>query len=473
MKPFAIARIAAEIFFPQRVRLKLHQHCYSPVALDKIVTANAEVKSGGVAVKVLDKLTSISLSQSQLMELTETIGKELGETRDQQVTAYLEETLKPDVSEPPRVAAVATDGGRIFTRAENAGRGVHDAAWKETKIANLTSLSSEPSEVDPHPELPGCFGDKTSVGKLVREIKSIQNESVGGIAIPDDGASAEEDEGIKALALPPQLAFDVQDLEPDEVACGNQSKPRSNSKSLRPKRLVRTCVASMCSSDEFGPMVAAEAKRRRFFDAERRAFLGDGLAWNWTLQHRYFPDFVPIVDFIHPMTYIFEASRVVDSEGDGWALCERWLEACWQGNVSSVINELHDWQSSHPSPTDEKLPKTDGRSIVGRAVTYLSNNVSRMNYPEYRKAGLPVTSSMVESLIKEFNYRVKGTEKSWKRLSGCEAILQVRNAVLCDDRDRLSEFILNRPGCPYYRPSTAKHASKQAESASKEHDIVA
>jgi hypothetical protein len=27
----------------------------------------------------------------------------------------------------------------------------------------------------------------------------------------------------------------------------------------RPRRLVRTCVASMASSDQFGPMMAAEA----------------------------------------------------------------------------------------------------------------------------------------------------------------------------------------------------------------------
>ena len=459
MKPFAIARIAAEIFFPQRVRLQLHQHGFSPVALDKMVTTNAEVKSGGVAVKILNKLTSISVSQSQLMQLTETIGKELEETRDQQATEYLDETLEPDVPEPPSVAAVATDGGRIFTRAENAGRGVHDAAWKETKIANLTSLSSQPSEVDPHPELPGCFGDKTSVGKLVREIKSIRNEAVDDTAIQGDDSSAEDDEASKPLVSPPQFAFDRQDDEPDESAFGSKSK------SLRPVRLVRTCVASMCSSDEFGPMVAAEAKRRRFFEAGRRAFLGDGLAWNWTLQKRHFPDFEPIVDFVHPMTYIFEASRVVDSEGDGWALCERWLEASWQGNLTSVLEKLRHWQTLHPSPPREKLAKTDGRSIVARAVTYLSNNESRMNYPKYRRAGLPVTSAMVESLIKEFNCRVKGTEKSWNRIHGCEAILQVRNAVLCDDRDRLSEFILSRPGCAYYRPSTAKRASEESNVA--------
>jgi len=76
-----------------------------------------------------------------------------------------------------------------------------------------------------------------------------------------------------------------------------------------------------------------------------------------------------------------------------------------------------------------------------------------MNYPEYRKAGLPTTSAMIESLIKEINYRVKGTEKFWNRPAGAEAILQVRAAAL-DDHDRLSHWILNRPGSPHYRRST-------------------
>jgi hypothetical protein len=38
-----------------------------------------------------------------------------------------------------------------------------------------------------------------------------------------------------------------------------------------------------------------------------------------------------------------------------------------------------------------------------------------MNYPDYRRQGLPVSTSMIESLIKEMNYRVKGTEKFWNR----------------------------------------------------------
>lgn len=34
-----------------------------------------------------------------------------------------------------------------------------------------------------------------------------------------------------------------------------------------------------------------------------------------------------------------------------------------------------------------------------------------MNYPRNRELGLPLTSSVMESPMKELNYRVKGTEK--------------------------------------------------------------
>lgn len=56
-----------------------------------------------------------------------------------------------------------------------------------------------------------------------------------------------------------------------------------------------------------------------------------------------------------------------------------------------------------------------------------------MDYPNDRRAGLPVTSAPMESLIKQVNARVKGTEIFWDEPAGAEAILQIRAAALCDD----------------------------------------
>ena len=55
-----------------------------------------------------------------------------------------------------------------------------------------------------------------------------------------------------------------------------------------------------------------------------------------------------------------------------------------------------------------------------------------MNYPEYRRLGLPISSAPVESTIKQINRRVKGSEKFWLE-GGAEAILQLRAAQLSQD----------------------------------------
>ena len=78
---------------------------------------------------------------------------------------------------------------------------------------------------------------------------------------------------------------------------------------------------------------------------------------------------------------------------------------------------------------------------------------------------------MIESLIKEINHRVKGTEKFWNRPDGADHILHVRAAALGDD-DRLSEWILNRPGSYFYRRSTVPHELAAAVSHSAGHELA-
>jgi hypothetical protein len=62
----------------------------------------------------------------------------------------------------------------------------------------------------------------------------------------------------------------------------------------------------------------------------------------------------------------------------------------------------------------------------------VENNRNKMDYPRYRKLGLPISSAPVESAIKQMNRRVKGSEKFWLEEGG-EALLQVRAAHLSED----------------------------------------
>ncbi len=119
---------------------------------------------------------------------------------------------------------------------------------------------------------------------------------------------------------------------------------------------------------------------------------------------------------------------------------------------SEVLVEMDREQERIGEPPKD-AEDTDVRVVLRRARGYLRNNAARMKYPEYRKAGLPVTSSWVESLIKEINYRLKGTEKFWNE-GGAERVLVGRAAVLSDD-ERLAKHLAARPGSPFQRRAAA------------------
>ena len=103
----------------------------------------------------------------------------------------------------------------------------------------------------------------------------------------------------------------------------------------------------------------------------------------------------------------------------------------------------------------------DPRKVLAAAITYFENNASRMDYPRYRKDGLPMTSAHMESFVKEVNDRVKGTEKVWNDGRFGEAILQIRAAALCDD-EWLKNHLRSRPGNPFRPNVKAKPAAATA-----------
>ncbi len=410
MNRFVTAPAASGIFPPQRPLLKLDGRAYSPVVLERIVSAGGLSKSFVVAAKLLKLIGEIDVSSRQINNLTVLVGQELEAARDQQAEAYASQPLPrtPTRVEPaPQLACVEVDGGRMQTRTAKQGPGVHAAHWRETKTAGFFRMKTTSHATDPHPQLSRCFANQKRMHGLL-----------------------------------PGL---------DETSSPADPPSKGDSK-WRPEVLFRTCLASLESSEQFGPMMAAEADARGFFAAERRAFLGDGLAYNWSIQKKHFPTFTPIVDFVHPVERLHAAARAVcDDQEQTWSQYVTWATEVWQGRVGEVIDRLaRHSQSLGPPPKD--ADEADPRRVLAETLTYLRNNQSRMDYPRYRCEGLPVTSALIESLVKEMNYRVKGTEKFWNDGPSGEAILQVRAALLSDD-DRLAKHLRSRPGCPYARKS--------------------
>jgi hypothetical protein len=363
------------------------------------------------------QLARINISCSQVQRIAQQIGNELASQRDHKVVQQRRRELPVRVDVQPAVVAVEIDGGHLRTRAGDQGPGVHEVQGKENKVAALVTLTSTTSQDDPQPEPTPAFAEPRRVQRLMQQLNGWAGE-------PSDVPENAAEEAVGAAAGP----------EPHNA----------------PVRLVRTCVASMADSHTFGPMMAAEAQQRGFYQAPRKAFVSDGAAYNWSIWRGYFADFEPITDFLHAVCYVFGAAwGVGGTEAERWSLYQKWMRACWQGRVGEVIEELKGCQVRVGLvPEGEELPARDPRRLVAAALSYLGNNRSRMDYPRYRRAGLPITSSLVESLVGEFNARVKSPQKFWNRPNGSEPILQLRAAVLSED-DRLERFFAQRLGWPY------------------------
>ena len=400
--------------------LKVDGHEYSPTLYLRILHMASVVDGFDTAAVALEVVGELSVSSRQINKLASAAGAAMAEERDARTEKHVQSPL-PRVATtaemPVDLAAVFGDGGRMRTRAPNQGSGVHQPHWRETKNAGFHRMQSQSFDEDPQPELPDCFRNASYVEKLVKGLKNVREQG-----------REEEVESTPAEVEEP----------------GNRAVPKALS--WQPETLFRTCVSSLAESDDFGAMMATEADARGFYTAKKKAFVGDGQAYNWTIQRRWFRDFVPIADFVHVVEYVYSAAKVVSVDATvRWQQYLEWVSACWQGRVGDVLGALRDWQTRIGLPPEgETLADTDPRKILQKTLTYLTNNRSRMAYASYRRQGLPTTSSLAESLVKQVSKRVKGTEKFWNDGVSGEAILQLRAAVISDG-DRLAKWVQNRP----------------------------
>jgi len=384
--------------------VNLGPESFSPALFQKIVYAGGNAPSYGRAAVDLETLAELAVSDVEIRRFTDRVGRELQAIRDQAAEQYNKTgTVDERIPNTPQTAVIGVDGGRAQTRAEGAGRGVHEPHWREPRYACLQRFAAPATRADPHPEVPRAFLDEGHVRALVEGIKSPAHRT-------------------REKPPPPP--------RPDR-------RPRS-ADSPKPQALVETCVASLSRSEDFGALVAAEAARRRFPEAPRKGFLGDGQPSNWEIHAFHFPDWTPILDFIHLLSYLFTAALAARAGGKaGWTLYVHLVTAAWRGKVQHVL-ALFTREAERLGVPPEGAQASDPRKILLDTLRYVRNNASRMNYPEYRAHGLPVTTCAIESLIKRFNFRVKASDKFWTE-PGLEAVLQVRAACLSED-DRWQRF---------------------------------
>jgi hypothetical protein len=245
---------------------------------------------------------------------------------------------------------------------------------------------------DPCPKLPATFVDPGKMREMAREIKGFTH---------DEAVSLQTNE---------QVVAQVEDRKG------------------RPQPLVKSVVATSGDVAEFGLLLVSAAYARGFHAAPRKAFLGDGSATNWSVHREHFSHYTPILDFVHALMYVYAAAMAGRPIEEGWWCYREWAQGLWSGEIEQLLAAI-DARHHELGPPDKGETGTP-RAIVATTLGYLTNHRERMRYAEYRRQGLPITTSAIESTIKQINRRVKGTEKFWDE--GGDPILQLA-------ADRLSE----------------------------------
>jgi hypothetical protein len=396
----------------------------SPALLERLTYLGTKLPSFRDAYEALEVLLRTKVGLKRIERITERIGAERVADREAEMAAWSQRPLTQKLAapagvKPPAVAAVLADGGRLQLRAANPDATSH---WHEYKAGVLHRLASERHEHDPCPQVPELFLQHERIEKLTREITQVAaRPETGGVAADHSATGMNSAETV----LLPAAELDSAGYPPPQV-------------------IDRDVVASRRDSRTFGRQLAAHAWSLGFFGARRKAFVGDGQNWLWTEWERHFKayGFVPILDFIHALTHVYAAAMAGRTVTDGWPIYARWITWIWQGQVTAVIAELAARQQELGLPTDED-GETSPRTLVSATLTYLQNQQSRMNYPEYRRAGLPITSAHMESTVKLLNRRVKGSEKYWSE-NGAEALLQLAADHLSTSQP-MTEFWRTRP----------------------------
>lgn len=158
----------------------------------------------------------------------------------------------------------------------------------------------------------------------------------------------------------------------------------------------------------------------------RYSGVADGAADNWGfLEPR---TEIQVLDFFHASEYLslYAAKRI---------RCQRkrakWLETAkttlkeQQGGASVLLKEMKEGLNKAPTRCKEEIQ---------RCITYFENNLHRMDYPAYRREGIPIGSGVTEAACKTFvKARIAGSGMRWKR-PGMDNLLLARGLVFSQSR---------------------------------------
>lgn len=177
-------------------------------------------------------------------------------------------------------------------------------------------------------------------------------------------------------------------------------------------------LASFAPAGEFGPLVAAEARRRGSDHVRQVVVLGDGAPWIWNIAGKLLPSATQIVDIYHAREHLHDLAATlafIAGDPDQW-LADRLAELD-AGDIEAII----------AAATAPEYPLVGVKAVDrDKALTYFRTNTVRMRYAHYRQLGMFIGSGNVEAGCKAvIGQRLKLSGMRWTE-PGATGILTLR-----------------------------------------------
>lgn len=181
-------------------------------------------------------------------------------------------------------------------------------------------------------------------------------------------------------------------------------------------------IADWLPAEQFAEPLWREALARGAPTARAVAVVADGAPWIWDTANTVLSRPVEILDWYHACEHLWEAGRVVHGQEspETTELVKRWKAALRRGHSEGLEEELRELEHTVRDP-DEVLRKT---------ANYLATHQARVRYPQFRAAGWPIGSGVVEGGCNNvIDLRFKRKSTRWKK-PGMGAILHLRLDIL-------------------------------------------
>lgn len=162
-------------------------------------------------------------------------------------------------------------------------------------------------------------------------------------------------------------------------------------------------------------------------------FIADGAKWIWKWVGDYYPSAVQILDFFHAFEKICTWIALTTKDGEQRKQLCQYMEEMLR---NSQIEELIDYIES----IDCKGDILEKRTAL---LSYLQNNIQRMDYKNYIENGYLIGSGAIESANR--NVIQQRLKRSGQRctLKGGQQVLNLRTAYLSGNWNHVIQIVKN------------------------------